>query len=229
MKKTCIKCGEEKELKFFYKAKSYKDGHGGVCKICVAACGKKYRDENTEKIAARKKKYRDENTGKAAASRKKYYETNPEKAAASRKKYYETNHEKVNALAKKYYEANHEKVIVCKKKYYNNRRNTDPAFKLLRNLRSRLGNAIKGNTKSASTMKLIGCTIEKLQEHLENQFTDDMTWENYGEWHVDHILPCVSFDFTKDEEQFKCFHYANLQPLWAEDNLRKSSKIINQN
>ncbi len=54
-----------------------------------------------------------------------------------------------------------------------------------------------------------------------------MSWENYGKWHVDHILPCASFDLGKPEEQFKCFNYKNLQPLWATDNLKKQAKILN--
>jgi hypothetical protein len=85
--------------------------------------------------------------------------------------------------------------------------------------------AVKGNVKSARTQELIGCTVKELQEHLEKQFTNGMTWENYGEWHVDHIIPCSSFDFTKEEEQRTCFNYKNLQPLWAEDNYKKKKKM----
>lgn len=77
-------------------------------------------------------------------------------------------------------------------------------------------------------MELIGCSIEQLLEHLESQFQDGMTWDNYGEWHIDHIKPCAMFDFTKEEDQRECFHYTNLQPLWAEDNLRKSDKYIEE-
>ena len=72
-------------------------------------------------------------------------------------------------------------------------------------------------------MKLVGCSIEKLKQHLESQFKEGMTFSNYGKWHIDHIRPCTSFDLSKLDEQYKCFHYTNLQPLWAEENLRKSS------
>ena len=77
-------------------------------------------------------------------------------------------------------------------------------------------------------MDLVGCTPEFLRSYLESLFTEGMTWDNYGPkgWHVDHILPCASFDLTKEEEQKKCFHYTNLQPLWWFDNLRKSDKIL---
>ena len=79
--------------------------------------------------------------------------------------------------------------------------------------------------KSKSTQELIGCDIEQLWIHLEKSFKSGMTRKNYGKWHVDHIIPCASFDLTKPEEQAKCFHYTNLQPLWASENLAKGSKI----
>lgn len=74
---------------------------------------------------------------------------------------------------------------------------------------------------------MIGCSIEELKQYLEKQFKEGMTWDNYGEWHIDHIIPCAAFDLTKEEEQLKCFNYTNLQPLWAEENEKKGDKIIN--
>jgi len=85
---------------------------------------------------------------------------------------------------------------------------------------------VKGKNKSASTMKLISCTIEELWRHLESKFEPWMTRENYGLWHVDHIRPCYSFDLTDPEQQKKCFHYTNLQPLEAIENIKKGAKII---
>ncbi len=105
------------------------------------------------------------------------------------------------------------------------RRKNDTRFKILGNLRTRLYNAIKGNVKSEPTLKLLGCTVEYLVSHLENQFAEGMNWDNYGEWHVDHITPCASFDLSDPEQQKRCFHYSNLQPLWAEENLLKSDSI----
>ena len=74
-------------------------------------------------------------------------------------------------------------------------------------------------------MELIGCSIPKLRQHLENQFTFGMNWKNYGfGWHVDHRLPCSSFDLPNEEEQLKCFNYQNLQPMWASENKKKGAK-----
>ena len=104
------------------------------------------------------------------------------------------------------------------------KRKNDTHFKVLSNLRSRLWHAVKGNTKSEPTLKLLGCTVEHLVSYLENQFTEGMNWDNYGEWHIDHIIPCASFDLHNLEQQKECFHYSNLQPLWAKENLLKSDK-----
>lgn len=105
-------------------------------------------------------------------------------------------------------------------------------FKLLCNLRSRLKYALNGTSKSARTMELIGCTTEFLREYLSSKFIEGMSWDNYGGkdvrlgWHMDHIIPCASFDMKDAEQQKRCFHYTNLQPLWGIDNLRKGRKII---
>ena len=100
-------------------------------------------------------------------------------------------------------------------------------------LRRRLKNAINYKGKgslSGLTRELIGCTPKHLREHLESQFKPGMTWGNYGlfGWHIDHIRPCASFDLTDPEQQKACFNYKNLQPLWAEENLKKSSKMPDQ-
>ena len=108
----------------------------------------------------------------------------------------------------------------CLKRY-----STDIKYKLKKNLQRRIIHAIKGETKSASTMKLIGCTINELIIHLEKKFTKRMSWSNYGKWQIDHIIPCSRFNLIESSEQEKCFNYKNLQPLWKEDNLEKSNKL----
>ena len=82
--------------------------------------------------------------------------------------------------------------------------------------------------KYFSTFELIGCTIAELKTYLEKQFEIDMHWKNHSikGWHIDHIKPCASFDLTDPEQQKACFHFSNLQPLWAKDNYSKGSKIL---
>jgi hypothetical protein len=108
-----------------------------------------------------------------------------------------------------------------KTRYYNN-----VNYRLGISLRTRLYQALKGNYKTGSAVKDLGCTIEELKAHLESQFQNGMSWDNYGlkGWHIDHIIPLASFDLTNREEFLKACHYGNLQPLWAKDNLSKGDK-----
>ena len=96
------------------------------------------------------------------------------------------------------------------------------------NLRSKLHSSLKeaSSKKNKRTFEYLGCSFQELQAYLESKFTEGMTWENwsYHGWHIDHIRPISSFDLMNEEEKHLCFHYTNLQPLWAKDNLKKSSK-----
>ena len=100
-----------------------------------------------------------------------------------------------------------------------------------RNLRNRINTMVKRNQakKHTSTLKLIGCSVQFLKRHLQKQFKEGMEWDNYGEWHIDHIKPLSLFDLTQEEEQRKACHYTNLQPLWAFDNLSKGNKYGDTN
>ncbi len=159
------------------------------------------------------------------ACKKAYREANKEKAAEYNKAYREANKEKLLESQKAYREANKEKIFEYRKAYKAERYKTDPTYRLIHNLRKRLRKALKGNSKSDTTKALIGCSTKFLRNHLESQFTDGMSWDNYGAWHVDHEHPCSEFDMTNPDEQRACFHYSNLQPLWAKENIKKGAKI----
>lgn len=205
--KKCCSCGELKPFESFNKLSKSKDGYKYSCKDCRKAEYFANREHNVKK-------------------QKLWYENNKEYALKSQKEYKKRNEEFYKEYNKKYYLENSEKMKESAKRYLYNRVQTDIGFKILQRCRKRLWAAVKGYDKSASTRELIGCSNEELLEHLENKFTDGMTWENYGEWHVDHIMPCASFDFSIPDEQFKCFNYKNLQPLWAADNFSKHDKIL---
>ncbi|WP_217597848.1 hypothetical protein [Cohnella sp. GbtcB17] len=100
----------------------------------------------------------------------------------------------------------------------------DPAFLLTKRLRCRIWYALNGAKKQKSTIELLGCSPEQARKHIENLFKFGMSWENYGDWHIDHIRPCSSFDLTDPDQQKQCFHFTNLQPLWSAENLSKGSK-----
>ncbi len=129
------------------------------------------------------------------------------------------NKEFIKEYNKKYYDQNKFIFQQNYKKYlYSN-----PSFKIIHNTRVRINCALKNNFKSSSTEILLGCTLLEYKKYLENQFTSEMSWENYGSyWDIDHIIPCVSFDLSKNEEQRKCFHFTNTRPLSKIENQRKN-------
>ena len=125
--------------------------------------------------------------------------------------------------------ANREKKNAYDRKYRQERKASDPAFRFEINYRARIKQAFKkGGVGSVETQGLLGCTVEQAMQHIAAQFQPGMTWDNWGihTWHIDHIVPCASFDLDVAEEREKCFHYTNLQPLWAEENLRKSASLV---
>lgn len=205
--KRCSNCKEVKTVELFSKSSKSKDGLRYRCKDCRSL---EYTT-NKERIKIQ---------------RKIYYADNKEHHLKRTREYKEKNKEWYRDYAKEYYQDNMAQIKETSKKNLYRRIQEDDGFKILQRCRKRLWDAVKGNVKSARTIELIGCSTDELVEHLEKQFTDGMTWDNYGDWHVDHIRPCASFDFSKPEQQRECFNYNNLQPLWAEDNRRKSDKII---
>ena len=153
---------------------------------------------------------------------KERYKSNPEIL----KSYYEKNKKSILTYKKKWSKKNYQKIKEQKKEYYKNRNDNDFIFNLRNRMRSRLYNFLLKNNivKTNKTFDIVGCSPEFLKEHLENQFIGDMGWDNRGEWHIDHIIPLSSA--KTEEELYKLCHYTNLQPLWAEDNLKKSNKIF---
>ena len=108
------------------------------------------------------------------------------------------------------------------KKHKKQKRRDNIKTKITHNLRVRLRDAVMHN-KNESALLLLGCSIEYFKEYFESKFLKGMNWDNYGSWHIDHIIPCSWFDMESPLDRMLCFNYKNLQPLWAEDNLKKSN------
>lgn len=153
-----------------------------------------------------------------------------------RKVIYQSKSILVIEKSKKYYqdnkEINHQKILdrnrLWRKKnpnYTTDRKKIDPKFKLIKNIRRRLKRFLESNklTKRNSTIYLIGCSPTDLKKYIEKKFVGDMSWENQGLWHIDHIVPLSSA--KSEEDLIQLCHFTNLQPLWAEDNLKKSNKL----
>jgi len=202
--KHCPKCGEDKPTtnKFFGREKDAKDGLAPYCKVCKSAIDKVYREKNKAKVNEQKRAY------------------------------YRDNAERIKEKSRNYYEDNRQERIAKSVAYKKQRRRDDPTFRL----RERISNAIycvlfrdNHTGKRSSTWEHLPYTPVQLREHIESQFEDWMTWDNYGShWHIDHIypqsrLPYDSFDHPNFQ---KCWALENLQPLEKFENLRKSNKII---
>jgi hypothetical protein len=202
--KICSKCKIEKEVCEFYKKSVNNKGiqyYKSRCKKCQSEDDKIKRDENREKY----------------------------------KTWYDKNREERNKWRTEYYQKNKEKIISQNKNQYikrnltrNQKYNKDPIFKIQRLLSTRMRDLLKlkNFNKKETYNNIMGCSPQFLKEYLEKQFTEGMSWDNHGlyGWHIDHITPLSSA--KSEEEVYKLCHYTNLQPLWSEENLKKSNKIL---
>ena len=201
-------------LKQYFTGKPCKHGHvasrwtnSGKCSECSRlADAKRYAEKGQ---AA---EYKTENRARA----KRWKAANPEKAKANACKYMKTRRERDPEFKRRH--------DLRTRRYRAAQKKTDIAYRLKCHLRTRLYQAVTAAraVKSARTLRLVGCSVSELKAHLQSLFAPGMSWDTYGEWHIDHIRPCASFDLTDPAQQRECFHYTNLQPLWAADNLAKS-------
>lgn len=225
--KTCNVCKKNLEIDRFCKVSTMKDGYNSFCKDCrrekdKKRKGDKQQEERTQehfhKLCRKCNKmkictfFRENHQSKDGYSYTCKECIPPstwtkEKQRESEKKYVKNNIEKIR--------------LKWKKQGKNiNRRVRD-------SLNHRISEALFTNrvTKNNKTTKYVGCSIDFLKKWMEFLFIDGMTWENYGEWHIDHVVPCSSFNLAITEDQIKCFNWKNLQPLWKLDNIQKGDKI----
>lgn len=204
--KVCNACKNGKPLEEFPVDNSGKYGRKGRCSICCNQYQKsKYKYDSEWKNNKREKQ------NKQQRMRYKNDEDFREQKSVNKKIYSKTKHGrlKINAAGAKYLENNLQ-------------------YKLKKRISSIMNNRLRkrlASKENKSTFDILPYNVEDLIEHLEKQFQPDMTWDNYGQWHIDHILPDKSFNYksTSDKEFQKCWSLSNLQPLWAKDNLSKGS------
>jgi hypothetical protein len=153
-----------------------------------------------------------------------------ERKRKNHKKWSEQNKEHLSQYIKEYREKNVDKIKKTKREYERNRKASDPIYKLISNFRTAIYQVLKESNveKNKHYFDVLQYTPEELMVHLESQFKDSMNWDNYGFWHVDHKLAITHFNIQEmgDEEFMRCWSLENLQPMWAEENIRKSNKII---
>jgi hypothetical protein len=216
--KKCTKCKLEKNVDCFYKNAKSKDGLRSDCIDCRI----KYKKENSQKIKEQNKLYNERRKNQ----KKEWAQDNREKVELSRKKWLDNNKDYVKKNSKEYNHLWYQKNKEYRKEYAREKqkiyRLTNPLFKLKQNLRRRINRYIKN--KSSSTESILGINYEDFLIYIQNKFTEGMTLEKLGrEIHIDHIIPLASA--KTEEELYNLCHYTNLQPLWAKDNLRKSTKV----
>jgi hypothetical protein len=170
------------------------------------------------------------NIGGKKIADKKWRDSNKEYISLKHKKWSEKNRDHLNNYHQKWRDDNIDKHRKSKRDYQQIRRDTDPLYRLTSYFKTAIYTVLKENRvdKNGHYFESLQYTPEELMVHLENLFTDRMTWENYGEWHVDHKLPISSFNIQEmgDEEFMKCWSLNNLQPMWGDENIRKSNKIL---
>jgi hypothetical protein len=177
-----------------------------------------YYMEHKEELLAQCKQYREEHSEWKKAYDKKYAEENWDKIYEYKRKHRQDNIEHYNELHRQ---------------YARKRRKGDVQFKLASNIRGRISKLIKRGDKSQHSFELVGCTVEELKLWLESGFEEGMSWDNWGKskigeckWQIDHIIPVTWFDLSDSEQQKRCFHYTNLQPMWWLDNIRKGNRYM---
>ncbi|SIP86097.1 Putative HNH endonuclease [Pacmanvirus A23] len=138
------------------------------------------------------------------------------------KQYYENNKEIIIEKRKVYKQNNRAKILEQNKKS----RERNPNRRIADSLRGRVRDLLQCKNSTQKSLDLLGCSVIYLRAWLESKFTPGMTWSNYGKWHIDHRIPCAAFNLIDPIEQRVCFHYSNLQPMWARENIIKSDNLI---
>jgi len=201
--KKCRLCEEEKNVKEFNKRKGSIDGYRNDCKKCQM--GKSMNDP------------------KRKENKKRYYQNNKEKIKEKVKMYQQNNKQKEKDRKSEYQKNNREKINDNRK----NRYYADSVYKLERNIRGAISKALKRNgySKKSRTFEILGCSFEEFKLYIENQFQKGMSWENHGEWHLDHKIP-ISWA-NSENEIYELSKFSNFQPLWADENIKKKNYYSN--
>ena len=234
--KFCKKCGENKPLAAFYKSKDTQTGLTNYCKNCMKKKSLEWSKNNAEKIRERNKEYREKHRDKCDARSKAWAECNRERSRQIKQAWKKRNMETVRRHAREKARRDSEKIKIKKKQYRSENphiardyikeiRKNNLSRRISDNIGNQMRSALFRNKGRKSWEAIVGYSVESLINHLGTKFSEGMTWENYGEWHIDHIRPISSFDFETEplKAAKECWAIGNLQPLWAIDNIRKSN------
>lgn len=224
--------------KFYFTGNPCIHGHvskrqtvNGCCYECSLIKSRAYQAANLEKKRDYKEKNKEHIRLKDAEYRKankerleQYRLDNKEAIRAREKEYNKRNKDRIKYLGKKYYEENKDKFLEHSRKRYA-RVKDDIDFRLKKVMRQNLRRLMIDPSIKSSTPIMLGYDSVELRRHMESLFTEGMSWDNYGEWHIDHIIPIDWFLKNGIKEASIINELKNLQPLWAEDNLEKKASL----
>jgi hypothetical protein len=205
--KKCAKCKETKDYQLFSKAKNRPDGYYNYCKEC------KSKDDKKHYCPIKNKNYKLKNKERDRQSWAKWRALNKEELNKRKLEYYHSNKKEINR-----------KALIRTK----DRLEKDDLFRFKVRVRGLIRDSFRRSfnnkfKKSKKTEDILCCTVAFFTEYISNKFSEGMSFENYGKWHLDHIIPL--YTAKTHEDVIRLNHYTNIQPLWAEDNIKKSNKI----
>lgn len=233
-----FKCGDinqETKMVFWSYNKNCKNGERWISKEQFDSYAenrrqykKRIRESDPDQTYLKAKKYRTENKEKIKQLQKKWYDENKVCALIRNKKWYNENKDRKKKTCAEWVARNKDKVNDYGKNYQKDKCKNDPVFAMKCRVRARIRDVFNSLNcaKKSKTKDMIGCDWDHLKSHIESMFADGMSWENRGQWHIDHIVPLASA--KSPDEVIKLCHYTNLQPLWAKDNLSKGCKLQQQ-
>jgi hypothetical protein len=255
MTKVCKKCGQVKEetaFPFYDKAKGRRQG---ACHMCLAVQARQYWDAHKKRLAANRKRWAQENHDRCLENQRKrrlgddaykeylhaYYRENKERLTAQNKEYVQQHREQLSEYQQRWREDNRERLLEDKRKWDRENRDrlkpqrrnaervrweSEPRYRLSKLIAHRMRLSLQEGKQGRHWETLVGYTVLDLKAHIESLFLPGMTWDNYGNWHIDHIKPIAAFTFSSSEDAAfqECWALSNLRPLWATDNLKKGAK-----
>lgn len=223
--KPCSRCKIPRALTEFRKDTWASDGLESACKGCVAEYAARYREKNRERLRVEARERYRKDPAKFLARTRKYASENKEKCAADAKAWRSRNLERAREKARRYHERNRDKILKARRDA-RQAKSKDGVWRMNNSIRVALSCFLAGKKTGMKWTCALGYTLDELRLDIESKFKPGMSWENYGEWHLDHRRPLSSFSVEgpDDPEVRNAWALSNLQPLWRLENLVKGAK-----
>jgi len=224
--KKCAKCGQKKHIDEFYVDNQKRDKHDPRCKACSKIDRHKDYLKNPDKVNSYAREWRERNMERVKEAAKEWVKNNKNRVSAISKEWRTRHPEKQKRICASWVERNPERRREIKNRGRRKLRSTIKGC-LSHRISTLMLRSLKENKNGRPWEQLVGYNCEQLKNHLEKKFLPGMSWENMGEWHIDHKIPVSAFNYERPEDPDfkKCWTLSNLQPLWAMDNFIKNAAL----